>query len=300
VPSFSRVMQKLARVSVLGVAVGALAGGFIVVEGAGPAGASGTLYVSSYGSDTANNCTSSSTPCLTLQHAYDEAGGGTTTIELAAGTYKGDFGVAFSPGTRVLEKNLDIVGDGNGGSLNATTTTISGEGQFNAVVNEPTFTDNLTDLVVNDATSEAISNNGHMTLTDVTVGSTLQGPPYVGAGIANNGTLTMDGGSISGNTATTSNGGGLFAIDGVVTLDNVSLTHDSTTSSSGEGGGIYNYDATVHLQGTTNLHNDSATVDGGGMESCHGVGAVTTFGPDVVITGNAPNQYSTADPAHDC
>jgi hypothetical protein len=297
----SRISSKLARLSVLGVAVGSLAGGFLVLEGASPVGASGTLYVSSYGSDAGGNpCTSSAAPCLTLQHAYNEAGTGTTTIELAGGTYQGNFGVKIGPNDFGLEKNLNIVGSDNGGSLNVNTTTISGHGAASAIVSIVGWTDNLTDLVVNDGSSESISNNGHMTLTNVYVGAANGGLPYAGAGIANEGTLKFEGGSISENTETTSSGGGLFNAAGVTTLNNVTITHNSATDSDGEGGGIFNFEGTVHLEGTTVLHDNSATVDGGGIENCKSNGAVVTFGSGVVNDANTPNNYSTADPEGRC
>jgi hypothetical protein len=298
-----RITPKLARLSAVGVAVGSLAGGFLVLDSASPAGASGTLYVSSYGSDAGGNpCTSKADPCLTLQHAYNEAGGGTTTINLAPGTYKGDFGVPSMAFAHVnwVEKNLNIVGSDNGGSLNATTTTISGEGGPNALVNVG-VTVNLTDLVANDAVGETIDNGGTMTLTDVTIGSSTGEPAFEGAGIVNEGTLTMNGGSISGNVTASFPGAGLYNSDGdVATLDSVSVTHNSTTWSKGEGGGIFN-EGTVHLKGTTALHNNSATVTGGGIEECASVvGTTITIGPDVVDTSNAPNDLNKTDPAGDC
>jgi hypothetical protein len=300
----SRISSKLARLSVLGIAVGSLAGGFLVLESASPAGAATTMYVSSYGSDAGGNpCTSSAAPCLTLQHAYNEAGTGTTTIELASGTYKGDFGVpsiAFA-GINLIEKNLNIVGSDNGGSLNVNTTTIDAEGKGAAIVDSGK-TVNLTDLVVTNGTGETVDDGGTMTLTNVTVGAGTGSPTQIviGEGVVNTGKLTMNGGSIAGFTTSASLGAGLYNEGTVATLKNVSITHDSTTSADGEGGGIFNLDGTVHLEGTTALHDNSATVDGGGIENCKSNGAVVTFGSGVVDTANTPNDYSTADPAHDC
>jgi hypothetical protein len=299
----SRISSKLARLSVLGIAVGSLAGGFVILEGASPAGASGTLYVSPYGSDAGGNpCTSSAAPCLTLQHAYNEAGTGTTTIELAGGTYQGNFGVTVATGVRHVEKNLDIVGADNGGSLNVNTSTITGGSELTAVATQAGFTVNLTDLVANDGTSSAVSNHGTMTLTDVAVGADAASSlTYDSAGVDNGGTLKMVGGSISGNFTSTFGGGGLYNYNsGTTTLDNVSITHNEATASYGEGGGIFNLSGKVHLDGTTALHDNSATVDGGGIENCKSNGAVVTFGSGVVDTANTPNDYSTADPEGDC
>jgi len=47
-----------------------------------------TLYVSVTGSDTGNDCTSSASPCATVQWAVDEASAG-EEIRVAAGTYSG-------------------------------------------------------------------------------------------------------------------------------------------------------------------------------------------------------------------
>jgi hypothetical protein len=294
--STSRIMPKLVRLSVLSLATGAFVGGLTVLGGVTPASASTNFYLSSYGSDAGGNpCTSSSSPCLTLQHAYNEASSsGTTTINLAAGTYQGDFGVPFVPGQKLIEKNLDLVGSTNGGSLNAVTTTISGGGEETAIINEGK-TMQLSNLVIDDTTGEAIANNGTMTLTNVTVGPTTGSGAVPGAGIANSGPLTMTGGSISGNSAFFP-GGGLYNDEGsTAILKNVTITHNTSEE---DGGGIFNFqDSTVHLEGTTSLHNNSAT-DGGGIENCASDGSVITFGPDVVNTGNAPNDLNTNGP--DC
>jgi hypothetical protein len=284
----SRGRYRLARLSVVGLAAGTLVGGFTLLSGGVPAGASGNLYVSPYGSDTGNPCTSSSTPCLTLAHAYAVSSGG-NTINLAAGTYKGGIEISH---------NLNIVGTASGGSLDATTSTINGG---SPVLETTASSISITNVVISGADGQwgGIENTGGLTLTNVNVQDNTS-LFFDGGGMFNQGNLVMTGGSFQGNTidadAGEGGGGGLFN-RGTAKLTNVSLTHNVATGSlSPEGGGIFNFLGTLKLLGSTVIHNNSAPVNGGGIEAC----VPLTTGPDVSVTANTPNDISSADPGGLC
>jgi hypothetical protein len=258
--------RNLTRLSVLGPAVGSLFGGVMLWGSAAPAGASGNLYVSPYGSDTANPCTSSADPCLTLQHAYNVSSSG-NTINLAPGTFKG--GV-------VINHNLNIVGSNSGGSLDAVTTTISrGGGTFDFVITVNNSLVNITNVVVDgsDGRGGGVDTNGpadvDLTNVDVVNNISIQ---FVGAGIENNSTLVMNGGSISNNSiedGIDGYGGGLYMEDSAArtTLNGVTLTHNTATS---EGGAIFVDQGKLKITGATAIHDNSAPTAGAALSSAPG------------------------------
>jgi hypothetical protein len=277
----------LGRLAVLTTAIGSMAGGVAVLGSSAPAGAvTHTLYVSPYGSDTGNNCRTQSAPCLTLKHANNIVATG-DTIDLAPGTYQGNIEVT---------KDIAIVGTAAGGSLNANTTTIDGEGDPSdkITVAFDGVTASMSNLVIDGAYNivGGIDINGSdLDLTNVVI---EENEAVFGGGIYNDGDLTMTGGSISNNGA--SFGGGLDN-DGVATLKNVSFTQDSALIfGPGEGGAIFN-DGDLTLKGTNPIHNNSA-FDGGGIEECPGKSI--SVSPGTSVTGNTPNDISSADPKSDC
>jgi hypothetical protein len=264
------------------MSVGALSllGGLGVLGRAAPAGASGFAYVSPYGTDAGpNNCSSSSNPCLTLQHAYNEVNSG-GTIVLAGGTYKA--GVTIS-------KTVTIEGPASGGTLDANTATIEafGDGECGFYVSGATVS--ISNVVIDglhDSPCDGIDNvGGDVTLTNVV---SEDNTVYAsGGGLFNDsGTIDMTGGSLLGNAAVDgSGGGGVFNSSGTVTLKNVSLNHNTATC----GGGIYNQ-GTLHLTGSTSLHNNAASNEGGGIDN---IGGTVTTTSGVSNTANTPNDFST-------
>jgi hypothetical protein len=88
--------MTMKRIQVLGLLIFVclllLAASALAVSGAGGSGAasmSATIrYVATTGNDTGNNCSSSASPCRTVQRAVDQAGA-TDEIRVATGTYTG-------------------------------------------------------------------------------------------------------------------------------------------------------------------------------------------------------------------
>jgi hypothetical protein len=266
----SGVVRKLGRLAVLGTAVGSLMGGVAVLSGATPAGASPTnVYVSSYGSDT-NPCSSSS-PCLTLAHAYSAVATG-GTINLAGGTYKGGLDVT---------KNVSIVGPSSDGSLDVNTATISGG---SPVLELSAAKVTITDVVITNGlgTGGGIWNYDGLTLnSDSITDNTGYGGIFLGTGSK----LTMNGGSVSGNDNIEDNfGGGLENFHGTAVLNGVSFTHNSA----GYGGAIGN-EGSLKTTGSTAIHDNAAyaSFGGGGIYEC--TGDPINLGPGTSNTANTPN-----------
>jgi hypothetical protein len=278
-------VRKLGRVTALALGVSSLVGGFTVLAGVTPAGASPTnVFVSPYGLDS-NPCSASS-PCLTLKHAYNTVAT-SGTINLAGGTYKG---------VLTISKNVNIVGPSSDGSLDVNTATIDALGGFDGIeVNSVKVT--ISDVVidgVNNFDGDGVSNiGGTLTFNDVVIEDNVVS--IGGGGLFNlGGKVTMNGGSLLENsTLDGTPGGGVYnAPSSTVILNSVSLEHN--TAPTGTGGAIVNY-GTLKLTGTTSIHDNSAEFDAGGIQECPGAGI--SVGPGVSNTNNTPADYST-DPSH--
>jgi hypothetical protein len=277
------MMRTLGRVAALTMTVGSLVGGAALLSGNAPAGAkpiAATRYVSPYGSDTGNSCTSKSSPCQTLKHAVNESNSG-DTINLAPGTYVGDI---------EIDENLTIVGTLPSGSLDANNTTINAEGdpsyKYGIAVLSGVVT--ISDLVINGGYAPqagGIYNDGELSLDNVTLQNNID---EEGGGIYNADFVQMTGGSITGNQA--EYGGGFFN-DGKAIMQGVTFSHNiAGFDGAGEGGAIFN-EENLTLSGTTPIHNNSASLDGGGIFECTGSG--NKIGGGTSNTANTPNDVAS-------
>jgi hypothetical protein len=235
-------------------------GGITAIAPVSPAGAAPTtLYVSTTGTNTSNNCQASSNPCASVSHAVSQAVSG-DTIQVAAGTYQ-DIVAIPSP------LNITINGAG------VASTTIDGlsttaqigsvfaiEGGASATIENMTIANGEGVLFTSGGVSTTygngvfVSQNGSSTLSDDTItGSTdSRGNGVVddGGGVYNGGTVTMTDDTVSNNggTAGMYDGGGIFtATSTSTTLTGVTLSGNVAADA---GGGIYN-------AGSTTLNDDT-------------------------------------------
>lgn len=231
-------------------------GGIAAVAPAPPAGASpSTLYVSTTGTNTSNNCMTSSKPCATVSYAVSQAASG-DTIQVAAGTYH-DI-VAIAPPLT----NITIEGAGDASTTIDGLSTTAQIGSVFAIEDESSAT--IEDLTIangegvlftngpvtdTDGNGVFVSSGASATLNDDTItGSTDsrtgQDVDY-GGGIYNGGTVTMTDDTVSNNggTAGMFDGGGIFTATGTsTTLTGVTLSGNVAADA---GGGIYNAGSTT-------------------------------------------------------
>lgn len=245
-----------------------ISGGSLVLPWAMPASAaSGTLYVSTSGSNT-GNCQTSTSPCATISYAVSQAASG-DTIQIASGTYQ-DI-VEIPPMTLTIESQSgSVVVQGlsttaqvgsvfaleDGANVTIKNLTISGgEG---TVFSGVAYGDGVFISLGATATldGDTVSNN-----TANRTGNTT------GGGIYNAGTAVLSNDTISGNDSTNVGGGGIFTASGATTT----LTDSTVSGNIGidSGGGIYNAglftltDDTI--TGNTAAFSELGTNAGGGI-----------------------------------
>ncbi|HUI90382.1 MAG TPA: choice-of-anchor Q domain-containing protein, partial [Anaerolineales bacterium] len=225
-----------------------------------------TRYVSTTGNDgsnKSNTCTSSSSPCLTIQNAANKSNAG-DTIDVAAGTYSWSSSVNAQANVVIVNTSLTLSGGW-----------------------DSTFSSQIGDSVIDGQNA----NNGVLLQA---AGSTVTIDRFViensntgdGGGIYNYGAnlwLTM---STLENNRASGNGGG------IVLINNASLTMINSTIAgniaAGGGGGIYVYAPTtgiVNIQYSTIAYNAAAS--GGGL-------SLPTTGTTINNTIIALNSAGTA------
>jgi large repetitive protein len=210
-------------------------------------------YVATTGSDTANNCTDSLSPCQTIHYAIGQAVSG-DAIYIVAGTYTG----TDSSDTSIqLLKSLEIIGAG----MNLT---ILDGGGIRQVIYIPSgITSSLKDLTIQNGNKPAVQ----------------------GGGIYSGGTLTLTRVKVTGNSA---GGGGGIKSDSVLTMTDSIVSNNITTGGVAPGGGIWIDGGTANLTNTT-ISGNIAALYGGGI---HIQSNPTVNLTNVTISGNTAQDTS--------
>jgi Zn-dependent metalloprotease len=220
-----------------------------------------TWYVATTGNDS-NSCTSTDSPCLTINGAIGKTANG-DTINVATGTYT-------SSGTEVVLINKSITLSG-GWNASFTTqsgiSTIDGQDMRRGVTVNSGFTATLEQFVVQNGNAyfeAGISNSGTLTVNNSII--SFNKANYNG-GIGNFGTMTLNNSTVSGNSAILNSqdgGNGGIANDGIMTLNNSTVSGNSATYN----GGIAN-SGTMVLNNST-ISGNSATYNAGITNSSPG------------------------------
>jgi hypothetical protein len=268
----------------------------VVPLSTGPAlAAPPTLYVSTTGTNTSNNCQIQSNPCATISYAVSQAVAN-DTIQIAAGTYH-DIVVIAPPLT-----GITITGPSGGATVDGLSTTaqigsvFTVENSASATIENLSITNGEGALFGNTTYGNGVfvSQGASTTLNNDNISGNEdgRGGSFVddGGGVYNGGTLVMNNDTLSGNGAPTGmyDGGAIFTASGTSTtltdstlagnvasdaggaIYNAGTTtlNDDTLSANlveftelnaNEGGGIYNDLGTVHLHADTLVKNDSGT-----------------------------------------
>jgi len=234
-------------------------------------------YVATTGSDTGNDCSSSASPCATLQHAVDTAVSG-DEIHVAAGTYSGAANHAGLMQTVYISQSLTVQGGypvGFSGPpdpiLNPTRLDAQGQGRVMVISG--------TQAIVSIAGLEMIGGDA----------SGLGGGVWQDAGggvYVSGATVTLTDCRIFGSTASQTSdglGGGLYAGAGAqVTLNNVQVDQNisgNNASFNGSGGGIYADSAAITITNALIEQNMAAASqfgDGGGIMLVNSAGLIQT------------------------
>lgn len=266
---------------------------------AGPAAATGsTRYVSSSGDDTDNDCTDALNPCLTVQHAIDQASAGDTVA--VAGVHDETVLVLRSitivqwPGaaSAVLDGTNTNTGDpmlwvDGADALVPPAVTLSGLSIENGASNDGILVTGAASLTVADATISQNAGNGLRVESDSTAtveNSALTNNGGSGLVVQSNSTATVQNSAISYN----SDAGILADAGNTVTVENSTIANNS-------GSGVYDAGTATILRSTIKGNISSAGagigVDSGGTLL---VGESTLTGNSSVNPGAALLNLGTA------
>jgi Zn-dependent metalloprotease len=237
-----------------------------------------TWYVTTTGSD-ANLCSSTASPCKTINGAIGKAAAG-DTIKVATGTYTGNGGYVV-----YLNKSITLSG---GWDINFTT-----QNSYSVIDGSNIRTGirlccNSVEVTVDHFTIQ----NGSMDrgggvfveFSTLTINNTTisNNSGNNSAGIYNDrGNITLYNSVVSNNQAFSGDGGGIANYFGTITLNNSSLTNNIATY----GSGISNY-GTLTLNNSTVSNNSSSSDGGGGIYI--DFGRTATITNSQIVNNNAP------------
>jgi predicted outer membrane repeat protein len=221
-------------------------------------------YVAQGGNDATNDCTNSSNPCASIQHAVEQAYSG-DEVRVAGGDYAGTQVITHTNGytyTQVVfvDKSLTLrggysVSNWDQSDVNKNPTVIDANGFGRGV----TIIDTKNEVV----TVESLKiTNGDYT--------GLGNPP---------GTSNMK------CSSTENCGGGLYVYNSTVELRNLLITGNTAGSVDSEGGGIYFWSVRDALMDSVTVSNNSAT--GGG-----GLAVIYQYWPVVISNSRFENNNS--------
>ena len=188
----------------------------------------GIRYVAPSGSDASNTCTSSSTPCLTIQHAVDQAQPG-EEVRVATGTYTGVSARAGITQTVYISKTVTIQGG-------YTTTNWTSP-----------------DPAANPTTLDA-QGLGRVMVISGTIAPTVEGLRITGG----------DATGLSGGAYQWDAGGGVYVYGAGGVLRKCTVYSNTAGSGDVAGGGVYLFGSSVALEDNTIYYN-TADHDGGGV-----------------------------------
>jgi len=248
-----------------------------------------TRYVNGATGTDSPDCTSISTPCLTITYAIGQASDG-NAIQIAAGTYWERI---------TVDKSLTFTGSG------MTTTILDGSSGGSVVAISSGKTVTINALTIKHGTTTGygggINNLGTLTLSHVKV---TNNTANFGAGIYSSGNLNVTDSIISLNNATVninSEGGGL-ALDGTnytVTLNRVTINGNTATDFSGGihdqinntvsgsltlanvtiSGNTAKYNAALNTTNHSVTHVINSTIAGNSSSPVGGNGGIASYAP---------------------
>ncbi|MCP4357733.1 MAG: hypothetical protein GY796_06925, partial [Chloroflexi bacterium] len=248
----------------------------------------GTRYVRADGTDTNNNCTQVSNPCLTASQAISQAIT-LDEIRIAAGTYdqNGEIDINetlfvsgrwlgnFSKQEPFIDTTLRQVGNERifniqGGISNQSTfdNLILKDGIESAANGGAVFVGNGVQVGFSNITIQTsqANNGGAMVIGQNAFARITKGEFLTNTASIHGGGIYVDGGTLilkqsifEGNQATGANGGGVYIKDGLFTAENT-LYNDNSADN---GGGLYIDQTPATLNFNTFVNNASSTQGGG-------------------------------------
>ena len=243
------------RVSVTwGMRAFGIAGALLVLALAAPALAQTTRYVAPGGTDGANTCDDSFSPCATLQHAIEQSAAG-DVVSLAAGT--------FMSTMAVVDRNLTIQGQ------DAASTIISADWKGTVITVQAGVTATIEKLTITRGEADyggGILNNGTVTVNEVILTRNMSWE--LGGSIMNYGTMTVLRSRIEDNFATGAGGG--ISSNGFLMVIESEIIGNSAGAGAGEGDG-----AGIDNSGTLEILRSTIIVNENGGLSTSGNTVIT-------------------------